>query len=162
MHFPFNAVLIAQTSPFCMQYGGKGTLEPDLQQAAVDQFWLLIQVQDMNLLHTLVAGCLSYQEWLERRDMLVSTIIVQHAEQTDTASRLYSKINCCRTKPVFSTATLASQLCWELDLLIISWSLWLWRTDWRPDMLFNCCRCGVTAGSHRACHADCQTMPSVG
>lgn len=29
------------------------------------------QVQDINLLHTLVAGCLSYREWLERRDMLV-------------------------------------------------------------------------------------------
>lgn len=32
----------------------------------------VIQVQDMNLLHTLVAGCISYREWLERRDMLVS------------------------------------------------------------------------------------------
>ena len=36
---------------------------------------LLLQVQDMNLLHTLVAGCLSYKEWLERRDMLVSIVI---------------------------------------------------------------------------------------
>ncbi len=32
---------------------------------------VLLQVQDMNLLHTLVAGCMSYREWLERRDMLV-------------------------------------------------------------------------------------------
>ena len=30
-----------------------------------------VQVQDMNLLHTLVAGCMSYREFLERRDMLV-------------------------------------------------------------------------------------------
>ena len=36
---------------------------------------LLLQVQDMNLLHTLIAGCLSYKEWLERRDMLVSIVI---------------------------------------------------------------------------------------
>lgn len=31
-----------------------------------------VQVQDMNLLHTLVAGCISYREFLEHRDMLVS------------------------------------------------------------------------------------------
>ena len=36
---------------------------------------LLLQVQDINLLHTLVAGCLSYREWLERRDRSVSTVI---------------------------------------------------------------------------------------
>ena len=35
-----------------------------------------LQVQDMNLLHTLVAGCISYREWLERRDMLVSNSIL--------------------------------------------------------------------------------------
>ncbi len=67
----------AACTDFSMKYGGKGALEPDLHQSAVDPFWLLTQVQDMNLLHTLVAGCLSYREWLERRDMLVSTIIVQ-------------------------------------------------------------------------------------
>ena len=31
-----------------------------------------LQVRDIELLHILVAGCLSYREWLERRDMLVS------------------------------------------------------------------------------------------
>eukprot|EP00891_Asterochloris_glomerata_P002049 jgi/Astpho2/2049/fgenesh1_pg.00038_%23_138_t len=29
------------------------------------------EVHDIELLHILVAGCLSYREWLERRDMLV-------------------------------------------------------------------------------------------
>ena len=29
-------------------------------------------MRDMELLHILVAGCLSYREWLERRDMLAS------------------------------------------------------------------------------------------
>lgn len=53
---------------------------------------------------------------------------------TDTACRLYSNIHCCIANPAFSTASLASQLCWELDLLIASWR---WRTDWRPDMLLT-------------------------
>ena len=86
----------ADCTEFSMKYGGKGTLEPDLQQSAVDHSWSLIQVQDMNLLHTLVAGCLSYREWLERRDMLVSTTqsnkmgklqqMIQHVGYTATSA----------------------------------------------------------------------------
>ncbi len=151
LHAPSSMVAKVQLSQIC-------------NSQLLVMFGLLVQVQGMNLLHTLVAGCLSYREWLERRDMLVSTIRIQHPGQTtatDTACRLYSNINCCRTKPLFSTASLASQLCWELDLPIISWRLWLWHADWQPEML-NCCRCGVTAGSHRVCHADCQTMSSFG
>ena len=68
--------------------------------------------------------------------MLVSTIIVQHTWQaaaTDSACRVYSNSHCCRTKPVFSAASLAPQRCWELELLIISWRLLLWRVDWQPE-----------------------------
>ena len=41
-----------------------------------------LQVLDITLLHILVAGCLSYREWLERRDMLVSQKLFVDAEAT--------------------------------------------------------------------------------
>ena len=37
---PFSVVLIVQTSPCSKQYGGKGPVEPDLQQSAVGNVWV--------------------------------------------------------------------------------------------------------------------------
>ena len=38
-----------------------------------------MQVQDINLLHTLVAGCLGYRYFIEQRDVQVSSMTVHAA-----------------------------------------------------------------------------------
>ena len=94
----------------------------------------------MNLLHTLVAGCMSYREFLERRDMLVS------------CTRLYEDL--CQME---AFALQARNLHLRKRAGVhpsVHYGLFIVQTSSPDIFLPTAGRSGETAGSHRAFHAE--------
>lgn len=98
----------------------------------------------MNLLHTLVAGCISYREWLERRDMLVSNSILRFMRP----GRACNAATTCSTPYGVSLTLLAIHHGASLTFHApYNWKLRLPCLQSRMYMVWNASPCQVLAKS---------------